>query len=486
MSYYLNGRAIVYTNEVPFETDILSTNNFNMAGVSGLAQTILGFGINEATTVRGLPCTPVSPPGLAVVVGPGVMYSLEDYDATDYGVIPADTNSNHQLYKQAFNWNPVTLNVTAPSTPGDSVIYLIEGIFDTVDVNNVSRPYFNSADPTMPIFNNNYDTRTDTILFQAKQGVPGVSPTPPTPDAGYTGLYYVTVTNGQTAIISGNIAKVSTVEGQPFITEGLTQKISSGTIAGSYVSIPAQQANSYIYGNDVGSVNTVVVTPVNVYAPYSAGTVIEVLIANTNNGPTTLNINGNGAIAVQVATPLGLLALNGNELVSGCIARFLFNGTTFQLMNPACNTLLYSQVSFNSTTAQSISASSTQKIQFNNVLHNTLGWWDSVNFRMIPNIKGDFEIICNVCCGDSSIDSQGVKLYKNGSFFRYMNIEFNSGTSAGPYFSAMGNSGIIAANGSTDYFELFWQNDGNSATLIGSRFGVDGEKNLFELRYLGN
>lgn len=328
-----SGRRIVYTNQVPYETDILATNDYIMSAVSALAQTLLGFGIGEATTVRGLACTPVSPPGLAVVVGPGVMYSFEDYDATDFGVIPADTDSNHMLYKQAFNWNPVTLNLTAPATPGDSVIYLIEGIFETVDVNDVSRPYFNSTDPTVPIFNNNYDTRTDKIILVAKQGVPGISPTPPTPTAGYTELYYVTVANGQTSIISDNIVKVSTVEGQPFITQGLTQKASSSDISNAYVTKAQLQQNTPVYITATGTDNAITASPSPAYPNYSAGMGIKVKIASTNSGSATLNISGHGAVTIKKETEAGLVNLQAGDLVAGAIKEFVYDGTNFQLLN---------------------------------------------------------------------------------------------------------------------------------------------------------
>lgn len=333
MSIEPSGRRIVYTNEVPFETDVLATNDYIMSAVSALAQSIIGFGISEATTVRGLACTPVSPPGLAVVVGPGVMYSYEDYDATDFGVIPADADPNHMLYKQAFNWNPVTLNLTAPATSGDSVIYLIEGIFQTIDVNNVSRPYFNSVDPTMPIFENNYDTRIDKIAFLAKQGVPGVSPSPPTPDAGYTGLYYVTVANGQTSIISGNIAKVSTVEGQPFITQGLTQKASSSDISAAYVTKAQLQQNAPIYITATGTANAITASPTPAYPNYSDGMGIKIKIATTNTGSATLNVSGYGAVTIKKSTESGLVNLAANDLMVGSIAEFVYDGTFWQWTN---------------------------------------------------------------------------------------------------------------------------------------------------------
>lgn len=329
-----SGRRIVYTNQVPYETDVLATNDYIMSAVSALAQTLLGFGISEATTVRGLACTPISPPGMSVVVGPGVMYSFEDYDANDFGVIPADTDPNHMLYKQAFNWDPVTLSLTAPSTPGDSIIYLIEAIFDTVDVDDVSRPYFNSADPTVPIFLNNYDTRIDKIIFVARQGVPGITPTPPSPTAGYTGLYYVTIANGQTSIVTGDITKVSTVEGQPFITEGLTQKASNTDVSTNYVTKGQLQQNAVNYVAATGTANAIVASPTPAYSAYTPGTGIKVKITTTNtNAVVTLNVSGQAAVAIKKNTESGLVNLDPNDLVADSIQEFVYDGTFWQWSN---------------------------------------------------------------------------------------------------------------------------------------------------------
>lgn len=331
MPFYLNGRRIVYTNQVPFESDVLATNDYIMSAISALADTVLGFGISRATTVRGLACAPISPPGMSVTIGPGVMYSFEFYDDTDYGVIPADTNVNHKLYKQAFNWDPVNIPVAAPATPGDSVIYLIQGIFETTDVNNVSRPYFNSANPSEPIFNNNYDTRTDRIILSAKQGTPSPTPSPPTPDAGYTALYYVTVANGQTSIISGNIAKVSTVEGQPFITQGLTQKAGSSDLTG-YVTIPNLQNATQISAIGAGTANAITAAPSPAYTSLTNAE-ISVYITTPNTNATTLAVSALGAVAVRKHSPSGLVALAGGEITSGWY-KFKYDGTYWELLNP--------------------------------------------------------------------------------------------------------------------------------------------------------
>lgn len=326
MTLYNSGRAIVYTNEVPFETDVLRTNIYNMTGDAALAATILGIGVDYQTMVRGFPCIPASPPSLHVVVGsdetPDVIYSLQPLDATDYGVIPANTATSNYQFKQGFNWGQTTLETPAPLVTGNSVIHLVQVAFDTRDVNDVSRPYFNSTDPSTPIFNNNYDTRADLAIIELKQGTEGPSPSPPDPDPGFIGLYYVTVTYGQTTISSGDIAKVSEVEGQPFITESLTQKLSASSVSGTYASKLQVQTQSLISSNDIGTTNAVVANSTPTFTPVPFSTV-SVGITHTNTGPSTLNYNGEGAKNIIKLTPYGYVNLDPGDLTNGDNARFI-------------------------------------------------------------------------------------------------------------------------------------------------------------------
>jgi hypothetical protein len=46
-------------------------------------------------------------------------------------------------------------------------------------------------------------------------------------------------------------------------------------------------------------------------------------------------------------------------------------------------------------------------------------------------------------------------------------------------------SGTLNANGSGDYFELFWSNESVSNITIGAP-GGNGDKNLFEIMFEGN
>jgi microcystin-dependent protein len=338
MALILSGRVIVYTNQVPYETDVLRTNLYQLTDVCNLAETVLGVGIGNPVLARGLPCAPISPPGMAVTVGPGVFYSFQFLDATAYGVLPADTNPNHMQYKQGINFDPQTFNTPAPTTaPGDSQIYLIQGEFQTQDVNNVSRPYFNSANPTQPIFNSNFDTRQDLVFLSVKAGSPAPSPSPPAPDAGFTALYYVTVAYGQTSVVSGNI---SVVPGAPFITESLTQKISSSSGDMRYVQYSQYQNQSPIYGNDTGSVNAYALTISPAPLSLTIGMKVSFKAANTNTSASTFNLNALGAGNIQTS--------DGNAIVSG----YIVSGSTYELTYLGSN--LWQLM--NPTVPQSISA----------------------------------------------------------------------------------------------------------------------------------
>lgn len=219
MSLVRNGsnRVTVYPNEIAYETDILRTNMYKMSDIAFLAQTIIGNGFSLATAFGGLPCTPTSPASLNVQVGSGAMYSLQEYESTNWSSIPADTTD--MLYKQAVNLSVINTSsgtlfpggpITAPVSSGTSVYWIIEAQFATQDLNNTNRPYYDPSNPTVPQYNSYTDTRQDYISFRLKQGTPysGTSPDVtqiPTPDAGYNGLYAIFVTYGQTTITSGNI-----------------------------------------------------------------------------------------------------------------------------------------------------------------------------------------------------------------------------------------------------------------------------------------
>lgn len=92
------------------------------------------------------------------------------------------------------------------------------------------------------------------------------------------------------------------------------------------------QSQSFNYGIDTGAVNAYVValTPAIGAAP-SAGTPVRILAQNTNTGPGTINA-GWGAVAYKRRD--GSAAIGG-EIVAGVITEVYWDGSVFELPNPA-------------------------------------------------------------------------------------------------------------------------------------------------------
>ncbi|HZO21030.1 MAG TPA: hypothetical protein VFB37_00915 [Steroidobacteraceae bacterium] len=217
-------RVIVYPGSIPQDVDVLSTNKNSLVALGMLMLDVLGSG----TLASGLKCVPTSPGSLNVSIQPGRLYSLQNIDNTAYGSLALD--STHQILKQGILLDALQLACPAPSTSGFSINYLIEAAYQDSDTSATALPYYNSQNPQQPFSGPNNTgvaqptVRQGSIVLQAKPG--SVAPTgtqnTPTPDVGFTGLWVVSVANGQSAITTSNIAMAS---GAPFLT---------GSFAGAY------------------------------------------------------------------------------------------------------------------------------------------------------------------------------------------------------------------------------------------------------------
>ncbi len=191
----------------------------------GLGYALLDL-LGSSTAASGLACSATSPASLNVTVAPGRIYSLQNVDNTAFSTLPADTS--HQIVKQGILANAVTLACPAPSTPGFSVNYLIEATYQDFDALPVVLPFYNGANPTQPFSGPaNSGATSNTVrqglcVVQAKAGIPAATGTQvtPSPDAGYVGLWVVTVAFGATSIGSSNISQSS---GAPFVAAPLGQ-----------------------------------------------------------------------------------------------------------------------------------------------------------------------------------------------------------------------------------------------------------------------
>jgi hypothetical protein len=226
-------RQLIYAGQIPLETDLLSAQKNDMIALAKLAAAVLG----TTTQVNGLGCNANSPAALNVVVSPGEIYSLQNIDGTAYSSLAADTT--HQIVKQGILLDAITLACAAPVTAGQSVNYLIQATYADSDSDAVVLPYYNASNPAQAYSGpanagtTNNTVRKGVCTVSAKVGIAAATGTQvtPAPDAGYTGLYVVTVANGQATVTAGNIAVLA---GAPFIG-GLPNTVTLHDPAGGYV-----------------------------------------------------------------------------------------------------------------------------------------------------------------------------------------------------------------------------------------------------------
>jgi hypothetical protein len=100
-----------------------------------------------------------------------------------------------------------------------------------------------------------------------------------------------------------------------------------GRIAGALTFLSPAVFNAGTYGT-VSGTNTYVLTLVPPLTSYQTGMVITVLFTNANTGPSTLNINGLGAIDIRKNG----VALVANDIAANSFVTLLFDGTYFNII----------------------------------------------------------------------------------------------------------------------------------------------------------
>lgn len=295
-------RAITYPGSVPLDTDLLRTNKFAMMGLAKLAAAMLG----TATIINGLACVPTAPAGLTVNVNPGEIYAMANVDGTAYSSIPADTT--HSILKQGIVLDAVNLSCSPPGTVGLSINYLIQVTYQDLDTDLTALPYYNASNPSQAWSGPNNSgtaqatTRKGAIILAAKAGVAAATGTQTTPaaDVGYTGLYVVTVANGQTQITAGNISQVA---GAPIMPSSVLSAIQTGNL-------------SYAVATGTANAHVVALTPK--LTQRVDGMVIRYKAPAANTGALTLD-DGLGPVTVvggaHAALQGGETAPNGDVWV---------------------------------------------------------------------------------------------------------------------------------------------------------------------------
>ena len=253
-------RNIVYPGSIPLDTDLLSINRNAMAALGYLAQAVLGSG----TVVDGLSCVATTPASMGVTVGPGSITQLMVVDTLAYGSLPAA--SLDPLVKMGINTEPTSFTLTAPTSSGQAINYLIQATLQESDTSPLVLPYYNAANPAQPYSGpNNAGTAQNTqrvqrVALQLKAGAAanlGTQTTPPV-DNGWVGLYVVTVAYGQTAVTAAAIAVSPTAPflawKLPSLTPGFGSGVQAFTASTSFTIPPGvTQVEVEVWGGGSGS-----------------------------------------------------------------------------------------------------------------------------------------------------------------------------------------------------------------------------------------
>ncbi|WP_108524331.1 hypothetical protein [Pseudomonas sp. GV105] len=274
-------RQIVYPGQILPETSLLQMAKDAMIGSAKLAAAVLG----TSTIANGFAVTPTGPASLQIVVAPGEIYSLANIDSLAFSSLPADTT--HSILKQGIMLDGVTLSCSAPTTTGQSINYLVQATYQDQDSTPVLLPYYNSANPALPYsgMGNNGMTqntaRKGAAIVQVKAGASAAtgSQVTPAPDAGYVGLYVVTVAFGQTTITSASIAQYASA---PLLPSGLLQSVQSGNVS---------------FSLDTGTANAYVCAFSPAIATRFEGQILRFKVKTTNTGASTFN-DGLGTVPV--------------------------------------------------------------------------------------------------------------------------------------------------------------------------------------------
>jgi hypothetical protein len=237
------------------DTDLLSTNKNVLVALGHMLQDMIG----TSTLFSGLGCVPTSPAGMTVNVNPGRAYSYQVTDAGAYSSLLADSR---MLVKQGILLDAVNFSCPAPTTAGFSINYLVQGAFQEVDAGAQVLPFYNAAQPSQAYSgpngtgasSNTYRDNTVQLSLKAGTAATTGSQVTPTPDAGFSGLWVVTVAYGASTITSGNISQYT---GAPFLGASLLSQIQTapngvvGQASNLAMSVAAASATATLTADEI-------------------------------------------------------------------------------------------------------------------------------------------------------------------------------------------------------------------------------------------
>jgi hypothetical protein len=209
------------------------------------------------------------------------------------------------------------------------------------------------------------------------------------------------------------------------------------------------QKNTGVYFADSGAANTYAVTMSPAPTAYTAGLEVKTKILNSNTGAATLNVNSLGAKNIKL--------LNGNnptknQLKAGMIAKFIYDGTNFQLLNPA--PIDYSFLATCSI-GQALPSLVETKINIDTVVFDNGGFFDIATYKFTPP-AGTYLVVGAAGIAAASANVQ-IRTLVRKSGVNYGLGKTGSANLSNWAISA--NAPIPMSFNGTDYLELYVKNE---------------------------
>ena len=294
-----------------------------------------------------------------------------------------------------------------------------------------------------------------------------------------------TTFNNLTADLATGLTTALTKDGQSTPTANIgmgTYKITNlgaGTVASDAARLDQVQGGAATFITVAGT-DTLTGTVVPALSAYATGNQFSFLVANTNTGAVTINVDGIGSKAI---TRTGTTALVAGDMVAGQAVEIIYDGTRFQLVNGNSFTNLKVSGTLGVTgvatfTAQPIVSSLTASLPVftdasKGLVSNTMTGTGSVAMSASPTFTGtvgaaDVTTTGNTILGDASTDTLNVG---NGGLVKDASGNVGIGTASPTglldvYKASQGGTNTFRAYGPAG--QILWANAGTSASYLDS------------------
>ncbi len=233
-----------YSGQIPRDVDILNPQVQTLVAMAHLSQDVLFNSVNPLTAPNTYSTMlagfdPSYNSNMTVTLAAGRIYTMAEVAQNAFSDYNSGSPDSRQVLQQGQADIQTLTFAAAPSTSGYSRIDLVQVSFSETDTDNIAVQYYNSANPAQPLNGPGGSGTTQPLVrtmaanVSVVTGTAAASPTAPSPSAGATGMFYVTVAYGQTSITS---ADVSLATNAPFLA-GSNQALQAGKTFTSGVTI---------------------------------------------------------------------------------------------------------------------------------------------------------------------------------------------------------------------------------------------------------